>query len=117
MHQRGSTADTQIPEGWLSGARDARSGNGRSRGPLVSGIKEPHVPADSIIVAKVLTHRFSQRKQSPNNLRILIGNVGGFAQVIVEVDQERFVESNSISRTDVLILTKRRRSDGLFFSR
>ena len=56
-------------------------------------------------------------QQSLNHLGMLIGDIGRFTEVRVQINEEWFVKSDSVGGADVIIFAERGRADRFIVAR
>ena len=66
-------------------------------------VEEAHILSDPVVVSKVISHTLGESQQSFHDLGMFVRYIRCFAEVLIKVDQERFVKSNAVHRRDVMV--------------
>ena len=99
----------------LLGSRNISNLRNRRRGrSLTDYIEEAHVLPNLIEITQVIPHVLSQTKQLLDHLRMLFGEVGGLAEVFIQIDEKRILEAHAIHWSDMPV-DQKRRCAGLLF--
>ena len=84
---------------------------------LIDNVKEPHIRANTIVVSQIGTHVFRESQQTLDDIRVTVCDVCCLSNVIVQIDEKRFFESDAIPWRYVSVPAKRRSASGFFVSR